>query len=252
MPERLPLFARSVAAYCAQTHADKELVVVTDGPREKASPLIAHVASLARRDIRFVHSDERLSLGALRNRSVAEADGDLLCQWDDDDLHHPQRLERQLRVLLGSDAACVYLEETMQLFAQTGLLYWLNWHATETRAHPGTLLCRRSSQPRYPEEGEVADWGEDTAVCLQLQKVPGFTTLAQQPFLYVYVTHDSNKFPRAHHEMLAEKLAISKGLLARREHALREGLAAFDFGSDEIVVQGSNGAAFSLNDSVSS
>jgi len=251
-PARQPLLERSIAAYCAQTYAHKELVIVTDASSDAVRPITEHVESLGRKDVRLIHCKERRSLGALRNRSCDEASGGLLCQWDDDDIYHPRRLEEQYRALEHQAAACLYLEETLQFVAASRRLYWLNWHATEARAHPGTLLCRRASQPRYPESGEAAERGEDLVVCLDLQKRPGFATLAGRPFLYVYVTHGVNKYPRQHHEMLADQLAISQGLLVRRESLLREELTSLDFGPGTIVVQGSNGSAFTLNVSTSS
>jgi glycosyltransferase involved in cell wall biosynthesis len=251
-PARTPMLERSVAAFCAQTFEDKELVIVSDGPRTGVDAIEAFIESLDRSDVRLVRFDERLSLGALRNRSCESASGDLFCQWDDDDIYHPRRLEEQHRALVDAGAACLYLEDTLQFFAASREVYWLNWRATEARAHPGTLLCRRSSQPRYPESGDMAERGEDYVVCLELQRKPGFATLAQMPYLYVYVTHDVNKYPREHHAMLAGSLAISRGLLERREAMLRDELASLDFGSGKVVVQGSNGPAFALNESVSS
>jgi glycosyltransferase involved in cell wall biosynthesis len=247
MPKRLALFRQSVAAYCEQTYENKELVVVTDGPRDGMRPLAAHVESLGRSDVRVVHEERSRSLGALRNLSCEAASGAYFCQWDDDDIYHPRRLEEQYRALKQQDAACLYLEETMQFMVESRRLYWLNWHATQQRAHPGTLLCSRSAMIAYPEEGEAAEYTHDSVVCLELQKRLGFATLAAQPFLYVYVTHDLNKYPREHHEMLAEQLAISKGLLQRRERELREGLAPIDFGAGDVTVQGSNGQAFVLS-----
>ncbi len=180
------------------------------------------------------------------------ASGDLFCQWDDDDIYHPRRLEEQYTELIRRQAACLYLEDTLQFIAASRRLYWLNWRATEVRAHPGTLLCRRSAQPRYPEEGDIAERGEDSIICLELQGTSGFATLGGRPHLYVYVTHDVNKYPLEHHEMLARTLAISKGLLLRRERELRDGLKDLEFGAGEVFVQGSNGAAFTLSESRSS
>jgi glycosyltransferase involved in cell wall biosynthesis len=248
----MPMLERSIAAYCAQTFENKELIIVTDGPRKGVDAIAAFIESLGRDDVRLVRVDERYSLGALRNLSCEHATGNFLCQWDDDDIYHPRRLEEQHRALVDAGAVCLYLEDTLQFFAVTRELYWLNWRATEARAHPGTLLCRRSAQPRYPESGDMAERGEDRVVCLELQKKPGFATLAQMPYLYAYVTHDVNKYPREHHAMLTESLAISRGLLVRREAVLRDELASLDFGPGPVMVQGSNGPAFALNESVSS
>ena len=244
--ERFAFFKRSVAAFCAQTHRDKELVVVSDGRSEAQRPVAEYVATLGRSDIRFIAVTGTMTLGALRNRAVEAARGAYVCQWDDDDLYHPRRLEEQLRALQANDTRCVYLEDVMQYLEASRTLVWTNWRATDLRVHPGTLLCARDAQPPYPELGEEGAMTHDAVVCRILQERPGFGILAEKAHLYVYVTHGANTYPNEHHAMLAEKLAISRGLLLRREAVLREGLAAFDFGSGDVIVQGSNGPAFTL------
>ena len=49
-----------------------------------------------------------------------------------------------------------------------------------------------------------------------------------------------------HHRMLAEKMAVSKGLLKRYAAELRAGLARFDFGKEILMLRGRNGDAFNL------
>lgn len=250
VPERLAFVKRSVEAYCAQTYADKELVIVTDGSPHGRQPLAAYVSALGREDVRFVPYEGTLSLGALRNRAREAAGGDYLCQWDDDDLYHPCRIDEQLQSLLASDGICVYLEDVMQYVVVTHRLYWTNWRLTQLGVHPGTMLCARNALPVYPEDRPVPD--DDSVVCQMLRQHPGFVALAGKPYLYVYVSHGANTYPDEHHAMLARELAISRGLLLRRENDLRAGLATFDFGDDEIAVYGSNGPAFTLATTVSS
>lgn len=246
--QRCGFFARSVAAYCRQTHANTELVVVLDeGAADARAAIVAHVASLGRPDIRIVEPPGKRVLGALRNMSLEHARGDVLCQWDDDDLHHPQRIERQLDALLASGSNATHLEDAMQYFPESRTLHWTNWRATEAKGLPGTLMCRRSAPIRYPETGTGATLGEDTAVSLQLQRQAGFHVLTGAPHLYVYVSHGANTWGDGHHRMLARELAISQSLLRRREAQLREGLAPFDFGPGRVTVQGYNGLAFTLD-----
>ena len=48
-PGRLAFVKRSIAAYCAQTHRPRELVVVLDqGPAEAKAAIAEHVRSLGR------------------------------------------------------------------------------------------------------------------------------------------------------------------------------------------------------------
>jgi glycosyltransferase involved in cell wall biosynthesis len=183
-----------------------------------------------------------LPLGALRNLSLAEARGELWCQWDDDDLYHPERLAAQQVAMAERGAASVLLAEVMQFSTADRSLCLTNWRATEAGGFPGSIMCRRDVALRYPE----ARLGEDSAALRQLGPDNLPALLAEQPWLYVYVTHGGNSWPAEHHQMLRQELAISRGLLARREVALRQGLAPIDFGPGQLRVAGYNGEAFTL------
>ena len=248
IPGRLEYFKRSVRDYCRQTHLRKELVIVLDaGPPEAVAAVACFVQGLGRSDIRLVRPDGKHSLGGLRNISLDCAHGDCICQWDDDDLHHPQRIERQLDALVAQDGEAVHLEEVMHLFTALREIYCTNWRATEAGVLPGTLLCRRSAPIRYPESGRESRFGEDTSVSLQLRARGGYVVLRRAPWLYVYVSHGGNLWPDDHHRMLASELCLSRSLIQRREAELRDGLRPFDFGPGGVTVRGYNGAAFTLS-----
>lgn len=241
-PARLPMLGRAIAAFPTQTHAPRELVIVVDetGDGGAVQRMVAESGSA---DIRIVGAPAGMTLGALRNRSVAQARGDIICQWDDDDLHHPDRIAAQLAALADADA-CV-LQEVMLFDPAAHKLRWSNWAATPAGAHPGTLIARRDRLPAYPESGPTARLGEDLAVLQELTGGGRIVRLAGAAHLYVYVGHGANSWSAAHHAMLARTLAISRGLLLRREAALRAGLAPFalDTGTQ---VEGANGTAFIL------
>lgn len=246
--ERFHHLQRSLADYCRQTHANCELLIVLDpGPANVRSAIEAEVAALERPDIRIVASPSRQTLGALRNLSVESARGEILCQWDDDDRHHPDRVRSQLEALVDSRNDAVYLEDVMQYFPASRALYCTHWGAVEPKGMPGTLMCRRAAQPRYPEIGPTAARGEDTAVALSLMRPHGYALLAGAPHLFVYVSHGANTWPAEHHRMLANELAISRGLLLRREGVLREGLRPFSLGPGGVTVHGYNGPAFIID-----
>jgi glycosyltransferase involved in cell wall biosynthesis len=245
VPERLSFVKRSVEDYCRQTHARKELIIVVDaGAPSDKSAIAAYVSSLGRHDIRIVDPSTKLTLGALRNLSWASARGDVVCQWDDDDRYHPQRLELQLGALLASGSQAVYLQGVMLYFSGSRALYCTNWHATPSKSFPASLLCARSTLVPYPETGPDARIGEDMAVALAFQRAGRLHVLTDAPHLYVYVCHGGNIFARDHYQMLADKLAISRGLLIRREARLREQLRPYDLGVGAVTLQGSNGPAF--------
>jgi glycosyltransferase involved in cell wall biosynthesis len=244
--ERFPMLVRSIEGFRRQTHPDRELILVLNGGDDASGRRIRdHVAGLADPSIRIVEVPGVRPLGALRNASLAHARGDILCQWDDDDLYHPERLARQLDALGAADA--VFLREVMQFYPHERTLSCTNWHATEVKAFPGSLMCRAATGIRYPETGSEARLGEDSVVARFLSERCRVEILGGAPHLYVYVSHGRNSWPDAHHRMLAGQLALSRGLLLRRETELRAGLAAFDLGPDDVTVHGYNGAAFSLS-----
>lgn len=247
VPERLPYVKESVEAFTRQTHPSKELVVIVNGGTETGRrALVSYLVSLERPDIRIVTPPGDLTLGHLRNVAFENAAGDVLCQWDDDDLYHPERLAKQLEALVEGGHDAVYLQEVMQFFPRSGKLYWTNWQATEAQAHPGSLMVKRSISVRYPVNGPNARLGEDLEVALFLKSHGSVGFLSAMPHLFIYVSHGKNSWSNDHHEMLASTLAISKGLLSRREAQIRLALKPFSFGGREVEVHGANGPAFSI------
>lgn len=245
VPERLASLTRAIEAYTQQTHHDRELVVVIDqgSPRDRDAAA-SIVAAFSRADISIVMPDGPMTLGALRNLSVAHASGDVICQWDDDDLHHPRRIEEQLAAPARGECAATLLQDVMLYDRPGHALYWTNWAATPATVHPGTLLCLRSAMQRYPETGPNARLNEDLALLGTLRAKHDVRALTGAPHLYVYVTHGANISSSDHLQMLRDRLSISRGLLRRREPVLREGLRPFAL--DGVTVQGSNGPAFKL------
>lgn len=247
VPERLAFAKRSIDDFCRQTLPDKTLVLLINGGTERVRrELLDYVEFLGRNDIRTMTRPAGLTLGELRNLSVQSATGDVLCQWDDDDLHHPERLEKQLSVLLAGNFEAVYLQEVMQYFPSAKEMYWTNWRATEAAGHPGTLMVRREAALPYPTRGEQASWGEDLEVARGLIARGRVGYVTGQPHLLVYVSHGSNTWHDDHHRMLADKLSISQALLRRREAQIREGMAPHRLDSGTISLRGNNGLAFTL------
>ena len=244
-PDRVVMMAGAVQAWIRQTHTDRELIVVIDqGPAEARAAAAARIEGFGCGEITVVTPPAPLSLGALRNLAVARASGDVVCVWDDDDLHHPQRIARQLDAMTKAGCAATVLQEAMLYRPAAKTLRWMNWAATPAGGLPGTLMCRRADMPRYPETGPESALGEDLDLLLRLRAEAPVYLQTGEPHLYVYVTHAANSSGPEHHDRLAQTLAISRGLLQRREAALREGLAPFALKG--VSVEGPNGPAFTL------
>lgn len=89
----------SVRSILAQTHGDFELLVVDDCSPPEFTAGIDAVADWDPR-IRVIHMEENGGTYAIRNRALREARGEIMTFQDSDDWSHPERLARQVAVLV--------------------------------------------------------------------------------------------------------------------------------------------------------
>ena len=148
---RLPELSESMACFEAQSYTDRELVIVHDADGSFDDELRTLAGSCAA-PVRVIAVEPGLTLGALRNRSVAEARGEVVCQWDDDDLYHPLRLSIQYRELVDKQADACLLTDQLHLFSADGELCWDDWtkELFPMCLIQGTLMARRASVGSYP------------------------------------------------------------------------------------------------------
>jgi glycosyltransferase involved in cell wall biosynthesis len=90
-PERYPLARVAIDCFIKQTWPNKELVIINHGKTKLSNgdPRIVEI---------FTEKGPGVTLGDLRNMSIEAAMGEWCIQWDDDDWHHPTRMETQLKV----------------------------------------------------------------------------------------------------------------------------------------------------------
>jgi hypothetical protein len=185
-----PLLAQlAIQSFLDQTYPARELVVVDDDPNPQLADWIAAHAHPSVRLVRL--PDQGLPLGELRNIAVEHARGDYVCQWDDDDLYDPVRLEMQLQTLLAARSQASVLARWMiwwPLSQRLALSCYRDWE--------GSLLCQRSCLPLYPAQLRT---GEDTGLMLELSRRVRLVRI-DMPRLYLYVVHGANTFQAAHFE----------------------------------------------------
>lgn len=178
----------AIDCYRRQTWRDRELIIVCDTPD---SAIKTMVAGLGDPSIRYVEAPS-LSLGELRNVSVAHAQGELLCQWDDDDLYHADRLEFMASGLLQHDVVAVFLQRwriwwpARRQLAISGVRLW-----------EGSMLVRREVLPTYP----ALALSEDTITMARLCSLHP-ALLVDRPELYCYIVHGGNSFETRHFETM--------------------------------------------------
>lgn len=180
----------ALESYRRQTYPDRELVIVVDTTNlEAVSALVA--ASGADR-VSLFGVDPDLTLGDCRNMSIARAQGDVLVQWDDDDLYDPARIDILLSVLMKASTPAAALSR------------WLVWWPdrdlaaiSSRRIWEGSMAVWRSQAPVYPRMVR----GEDTfaADC-----IASLSTIAavDAPLSYVYVINGGNVFDVEHFEKI--------------------------------------------------
>jgi len=90
---RREFIPRAIHYFLRQDYEPKELIIVDDG----TDP----IGDLVPQDdrIRYFRLNEKISVGAKRNRACEAARGDIIAHWDDDDWHAPQRLRYQIEAL---------------------------------------------------------------------------------------------------------------------------------------------------------
>lgn len=165
--DRYRLASLAMEDFLRQTYQPRELLIINDGPvqllddpsrldNDRGTLLRENPAAAcaAIREPRLNPSTgrERVSLGELRNMGLDMAAGEFVCQWDDDDHHHPLRLEQQMTALLthGKEICCL----THQI--RYGIPNDAAFVAHLPIGIPGTVLHKKTAR-RYPKLGKHED-----------------------------------------------------------------------------------------------
>ena len=130
----------AVRSFRRQTWPSRELVIVDT---TEADDLPRWVTSLnnSRIRVKFMPGCTD-SLGDMRNVSIEEATGNYVCQWDDDDLSHPARLEVQIAAMRATEAQASFLLREMMWMPQSQRLC-----IARKRPHENTVLCEKAVMP---------------------------------------------------------------------------------------------------------
>ncbi len=180
--------SRSIGMFVAQTWPHKELIIVTDHPSERMRELINGYSGL----ISLIEAPPGLCLGDYRNISVARARGQFVCQWDDDDFYHRDRISAMMTVLLEANVDAVFLSRWLMRWESRRLIAVSN-----SRVWEGSLLARRHAIRVYPSMSR----GEDTVMVNNLLRTSIVAT-ADAPHLYCYSVTDRNTWNSRHFEDL--------------------------------------------------
>jgi glycosyltransferase involved in cell wall biosynthesis len=248
--DRLALARRAIRCYADQTYPKRELVIVTDGELRYRRALARYVEDLGLETVRFVYPEvDRLSLAQLRNISLDAADGDVICQWDDDDCYLPERLAVQLAHMLDCNARACCLTDHLQLLEADRALVWVDWtlggRSGEGQLLPGTVMAFKDRRFRYPETGPFVNRGEDSVFLDELYRNVVVAPLTGMGHIYLYTFHGRNTFSKEHHYNLRH-FSASRYELDQKAETIRQAMAYYPV-PRPLAVLGNDGVAFVLN-----
>ena len=152
---REPRLRAMIRCFQAQTHQDRELLILDDSPAPSA-----FCAALGDPRVRYQHLPPgALCLGEKRNRLCREAQGELVAHFDDDDLYSPEYLEQMAARLGGADL--VTLSAWFSLHEESGDFYY--WDCARLLAHRfavgGSFVSAQTQRPGEAGPEDPNLWG---------------------------------------------------------------------------------------------
>jgi glycosyltransferase involved in cell wall biosynthesis len=237
--ERVDLLRRCLHSYSRQTidSACRELVIVHhDG--NKGTKVIQGL--LAAFNIAAIIVDvPPAPLGTLRNISIESASGDLLCQWDDDDFYHPDRLRMQAAPFTTDKCIATTLDSQLLWFCASGELYVRR--GAREGIH-GTVMFRKGRALQYEP---TMSKGEDSRFmqALLLQDPAGIRRIDGHPELYVRTYHGRNTWDLDDFRKQTQQ-ALNAEWLKENEAFIRDWIRVLQI--PDVKVSDTNDVAFTV------
>jgi glycosyltransferase involved in cell wall biosynthesis len=250
---RYPWFVKSMQSFLDQTYESRELVILLNrlSTQEKKRAL-REIEKRGVKNVRVQYIAGKPSLGKLRNLSVKAASGDILCQWDDDDISDPLRLEKQ-SAILKNRSGVVYLQDAFQFLAPQRKIFWVNWKKY-TKASglpagiPQTILFTKDIKVKFPESGKTSQRGEDLALYKVLRKkIPTKIHFFSTAYpLYTYVYHGENTWDAYHHFRSGVMNSVAKAKLLKNKKHICAKIKSLELDKKELDVLCKSGPLYKV------
>ena len=188
--DRRAFVPRAIERFLAQDYEPRELVILDDG----ADPVRDCVPDDPR--IRYLRSDQVLSLGRKRNALCQESRGEIVVHWDDDDWYPRWRVSRQVEALEAPHAAVSGTSTQFFYEPASGRAWQYTYWGEGGFVTGSTLAYRRSLWKEHPFEDVRV--GEDTRFVTTVPRAEVIDL--QDPSLCVGTVHGGNasrKWPRS-------------------------------------------------------
>jgi hypothetical protein len=199
------LLKRAIACFQAQSYPAKELVIVYEDDDLETGLFIEQeqLAASGNIQLKKIPAVPKISLGELRNIGIQTARGEFICQWDDDDWYHIDRLYSQYRLAKETHAGSI-------------LTRWIVYNSLEKKAYvskrrlwEGSIFCSKNILQLKPYEAKHL--GEDTLTIDYLDSQKHLHLIEDRPELYIYVYHGSNTWNADHwHRIFASSTPLAE------------------------------------------
>ena len=199
---RPDLATQSIDMFLCQTYKNKELIIMVDTEEQKKD-----IDQYIYFDLQGVlninvHVTKHDVLGKIRNEGIELSKGEFICVWDDDDIYSPERISTQLEAIYHHNKPACTLSRTLLYFEKDKECFLskiqpFGWEMT--------LLCEKKYMPKYSE----IQLGEDTQLLIELGNRQQITII-EGTYLYCYVYHDENAYPKQHYvNNITQKINLS-------------------------------------------
>ena len=216
-------------------------------PKSRELIIVHHDGNECTKAIQYLLSEYKIEgkifevasapLGALRNISIEKATGDLLCQWDDDDFYHPDRLQIQSLPFESNNCAATTLASQFFWFCNREELYIRK--GGKEGIH-GSIMFRNHLELQYDS---LMAKGEDTKLIqtLLLKGAANIYCIEDNPQLFVRTYHGLNTWEFEHH-FKHTRQALNVEWLIANENKIREWIAVLQI--PNVKVRDANSIAF--------
>lgn len=229
-----PDFVRnSIKMYNMQSYDYRDLYILSQGNTQTNTEIKEYIDNLNQNDIHFFTVPENVSLGWARNAIVEIAKGPIICQWDDDDIYHPNRLISQYNCLRknSKNLASLY-SNFLKFFYHDKKMLWCDWSKEEEVSHRflcGSIMFKKEVfymfDNFYPNIGSQSDTEEDLNVLEKILKV-GEAVAVEEGYQYIYVYHGNNVYDLDHHNLTVDttwgKEIFQKDKLLENQEKIKE------------------------------
>jgi glycosyltransferase involved in cell wall biosynthesis len=181
----------ALECFFRQDYPHRELIVVDHGT-DNVADLVSGFAT-GDTAVRYIRLDSRRTIGAKRNLACAEARGEIIIHWDDDDWAAPWRVSYQTEQLTRSGASICGLDRLYYYEPSTARAWEYKYPGGAKPWVAGNTLCYRKSFWQAHPFPDV-DLGEDARFVWQAPR-PQVLALDDKRFIVAFI-HGTNISPK--------------------------------------------------------